>query len=129
MSYEFTAEENERLNNISENLRAFTVPLLLVALLELALIAIVFFLYRPESGTILYTFFIALGVVAFYFVFLAGKIRASFHLIIGTEGADIDHLMSVLEKLKKSLFMGVIMSCLLCVLLIVSLANTVMTMT
>lgn len=126
MAYEFTEEENKIFNDLSESLRQFTVPLLIFAVLEVSLAGVIYYSYHPAESTLLYTFSLGLGIVAFFFAYLSGKIRAGFHMIIGTEGSDINHLMEVMLKLKKSLFMGASVACLFSLLLLATIMKTLM---
>jgi hypothetical protein len=106
VKYEFSNEENKGFELLVRNLRNFVAPLLTFALLEIVAAGMIYSANRPEWGPAFYPFSALLGLVCVSFCTLIWQASTKFQLIVDTEGADIDHLMDALTKVKKSLMLA-----------------------
>lgn len=123
VKYEFTESENEKITALVGNLRQFLLPLGIFAFLELAAAAMIYSSYRPEWGGAFYPFSALLGVVCVSFCTLIWQASEKFQLIVDTEGADIQHLMKALEKVKKSFMLATTLLLGVCALLIAAIVQ------
>ena len=100
--YEFTSDQNEEFLALVANLRRFRTALVSFALLQLGAAIMLYIFRNPAWGSSYYSFTALLGFVTLVFAVLSSRMASEFKLIVDTEGADIEHLMTAFRKMKRS---------------------------
>lgn len=124
-NHEFSHEENKQVQALATSLRRFMVPLTVFSLLQFAMAGWVHMLHRPDWGPVLYLVSGFVGLVALALGALARRAATDFQLIVDTEGADIEHLMAALARIRKSVLLCLPLAVLLAMLLFGQLLYTV----
>lgn len=125
VKYEFSQEENLEFETLIGNLKSFLVPLLFFAMVESVATLYLYFLFDNPWAPSLYPFSALLVLVCVCMGAFIHRAQQDFHLIVATEGSDIELLLQALTRVRKSLMFASVLVFGLLVLLTGALADVV----
>lgn len=95
--YEFSNQENEKLQGLVRNIRGFVPPMCVFTFLQVFL---AFGHHNADGQLSVDPYATLLAVVTSVFSVFILKASQDFQKIIDTEGSDIEHLMAALKKVR-----------------------------
>lgn len=102
VKYEFDGEENAKFEQLIVNLRRFLAPLCVFAMLQIV-VAFGMGGYRLSAmGEAASPYSVLFAVVCGFLTVFVWQATKDFRKIVDTEGSDVEHLISALEKVKRS---------------------------
>lgn len=99
-NYEFSNQENEKLQDLVKNIRGFVPPMCVFTFLQVFL---AFGHHNADGDLSVDPYATLLAVVTSVFSIFILKASQDFQKIIDTEGSDIEHLMSALSRVRTAM--------------------------
>jgi len=104
-THEFSEAENRAISLLSVSLSKLALPLFVFSVVQGGSALWIYRTANPPWGEGFYPFAALVAVVSLAFWGVCVSASKQLHLIVDTEGSDIEHLMSAIVKLKKGMML------------------------